>query len=107
MWDSKIFYKTFTKMLKIEKIISIEPYEIVSKFNNGETKKLNILPIIQNHIEFDGVEKLLDEKIFKTAKLGVFTEIYWKKIVKTSKNEIWNYDISPEYFYENGIEIND
>lgn len=32
-------------------------------------------------------------------------EIFWKNIITTSNNEKWNYDISPEFIFHNGITI--
>jgi hypothetical protein len=46
----------------------------------------------------------LDEEIFENVKIGVFGEIYWENIVKTEYDGqvlSWNYDISPEFAYQN------
>jgi hypothetical protein len=43
-------------MLRINKIINIEPYQITGMFNDGQVKKLDIFPIIQKHIHLKGVE---------------------------------------------------
>jgi hypothetical protein len=40
-------------MLKINKIINIEPFQITGRFNDGQIKKLDIYPIIQNHIHLN------------------------------------------------------
>ncbi|MCP9755234.1 DUF2442 domain-containing protein [Lacihabitans sp. CCS-44] len=92
-------------MLKIKKIINIEPFQITGKFNDGQIKKLDVFPIIQNHIHLKGVENLLNVSVFNKAQLGVFGEIYWPKIVKSKANDMMDYDISPEYFYYNGVVV--
>jgi len=81
---------------------------LICKFNNGNIKKLNILPIIEQHKHLKGVERLLDEIIFNKVRIGEFGEIVWDKIVVTiqdKKEVIWDYDISPEFAYQNSISI--
>ncbi|MCP9767771.1 DUF2442 domain-containing protein [Lacihabitans sp. LS3-19] len=92
-------------MLKINKIINIEPFQITGIFNDGQIKKLDIFPIIQNHIHHKGVKNLLNESVFNNAQLGVFGEIFWSKIVESNDNHLMDYDISPEYFYNNGENV--
>lgn len=95
-------------MLRIIDIIEVSPYYLVCKFNNGIIKKLDILPIIEQHKHLNGVERLLDDTIFNKARIGEFGEIVWDKIVVTiqdNKEVIWDYDISPEYAYQNAMTI--
>jgi hypothetical protein len=92
-------------MLKINKIINIEPFQITGRFNDGQIKKLDIYPIIQNHIHLKGVESLLNESIFNKAQLGDFGEIFWSNIVESKDKQLMDYDISPEYFYFNGVVV--
>lgn len=89
-------------MLRIKKIINIEPFQITGMFNDGQIKKLDIFPIIQNHIHLKGVESLLNESIFIKAQLGDFGEIFWSNIVESKDKYLMNYDISSEYFYHFG-----
>jgi hypothetical protein len=89
-------------MLRINKIINIEPFKITGMINDGQIKKLDIFPIIQKHIHFKGVESLLNESIFNKAQLGDFGEIFWSNIVESKDKYLMNYDISPEYFYHFG-----
>ena len=86
-------------MLKIEKILDIKPYTIVCKFNNGIEKKINVTPLIQLHSHLEGIEKLKDELIFNSAKIGIFGELYWENIITGDDNTLWNYDISPEFIF--------
>ncbi len=93
-----------TKVLSIE---TIEPYFLVCRFNNNSLKKLDILPLIQNHKELNGIEQLMDSETFKKARVGEMGEILWDKIITTNYNGeevIWDYDISPEFAFENGIQ---
>jgi hypothetical protein len=92
-------------MLKINKIINIEPFQITGRFNDGQIKKLDIYPIIQNQIHLKGVESLLNESIFNKAQLGDFGEIFWSNIVESKDKQLMDYDISPEYFYFNGVVV--
>lgn len=92
-------------MVRLNKIIAINAFQITGQFNDGQIKKLDVYPLIKNHLHLNGVDKLLNEEVFNNAKLGDFGEIYWSQIV-TSKNAIlMDYDISPEYFYVNGEEV--
>ena len=95
-------------MIRITEIIENTSYSLVCKFNNGVVKKLDILPIIENHKHLDGVQTLLNEAVFKTFRIGEFGEIVWDKIVKntqTGEERYWDYDISPEFAYENSVEV--
>ena len=95
-------------MIRIIKILEITPFSLICKFNNGLVKKLDVLPIIENHIHLDGVNKLLNESVFRTARIGEFGEIVWDKIVRNDQDAedfYWDYDISPEFAFQNSIEI--
>lgn len=94
-------------MLKIEKIVAIKPYKIICLFNNGIEKTIDILPLLENHKHLLGIEKLKNETVFNAAQIGKFGEIYWKNIIQNNKsNELWDYDISPEFvFYQNQSEV--
>ena len=91
-------------MLRVVEIIEKSPYSLVCKLNNGIVKKLDILPIIENHKHLNGVQNLLNESVFNTVRIGEFGEIVWDKIVKTNQDSIdlyWDYDISPEFAFQN------
>lgn len=93
-------------MIRVTQISVIPNYNLICRFNSGEIKKLDILPLIKGHGHLTGVESLLNEDIFKNARIGQFGEILWEKIVKTEyNNEVlyWDYDISPEFAYQNSI----
>lgn len=95
-------------MIRVTEIIDKTSFSLVCKFNNGTIKRLDILPIIENHKQLEGVQNLLNESVFNTVRIGEFGEIVWDKIVKTShKGEeiYWDYDISPEFAYQNSIPI--
>jgi hypothetical protein len=92
-------------MLKINKILKIDTFNITGQFNDGQIKKLDVYPLIQNHLHLKGVNNLLDLSVFKKAKVGDFGEIFWSNIVETKNETLLDYDISPEYFYFNGESI--
>ena len=87
-------------MLKIINIKSISNFTITCEFNNGIEKEIDVLPLLNAHKNLKGIEKLKDKNNFRNAKIGFLGEIYWENIIENSKtNEIWNYDISPEFVY--------
>lgn len=93
-------------MLKIIEILHIEPYTISCKFNNGVIKKIDVKPLLENHKNLDGIDKMYDIDLFKKARIGKLGELYWEKIIKTTHgNEVvvWDYDISPEFVYEQSV----
>lgn len=92
-------------MVRISKIIDINSFQITGQFNDGQIKRLDVYPLIKNHLYLKGVSSLLDETIFKNAKLGEFGEIYWPKIVVSKDATLMDYDISPEFFYNNGVVV--
>ncbi len=94
-------------MLRVSKIISIDQQYILCELNNGLHRKLDINSIIEKHHRINGVLQLKDLTILKTAQIGEMGEIFWSNLVLNSKNETWNYDISPEYVFENGEEVKD
>jgi hypothetical protein len=91
-------------MIRVVEIIEKTSYKLVCKFNNGMIKTLDVLPIIENHKQLNGVQKLLNDSVFNTVRIGEFGEIVWDKIVMTTQNGeemYWDYDISPEFAFEN------
>ena len=56
------------------------------QINNGAVKKIDILPIIENHKHLKGVERLLNKAIFDNVRIGEFGEIVWDRIVQTNDN---------------------
>lgn len=92
-------------MFKVKKIIEIVPYSIVCELNNGIKKKLDILPLMEKHSNFQGIDQLKNKATFESVAIGDMGEIFWKNIITTSNNEKWNYDISPEFIFHNGITI--
>lgn len=92
-------------MYKVKKIIDVTPYSIICELNNGILKKLDILPLIEKHSNFNGINQLKNKTTFESVAIGEMGEIFWKNLITTKKNEKWNYDISPEYIFHNGITV--
>ena len=93
-------------MLKISHINLQEDYTILCTFNNGITKAIDIRPLMEKHKHLSGIEKLKEKNVFSNARIGIFGEIVWDKIILLSdsgKEEMWDYDISPEFVFYNGI----
>jgi hypothetical protein len=92
-------------MFKVKKIVEVSPYSIVCELNNGITKKIDILPLIEKHSNFDGIDQLKNKVIFESVAIGEMGEIFWANIITTKNNEKWNYDISPEFIFHNGVTL--
>ena len=93
-------------MLKVAKILNIDSYHITCEFNNGLVKTIDVAPIIKKHSNLAGIEKLKNAETFSQARVGIFGEIFWEKLITTTykgKTIIWDYDISPEFIIENSI----
>jgi hypothetical protein len=94
-------------MIRITDIKVTPPYNLICRFNSGDIKQLDVLPIIKQHKHLIGVEKLLNEEVFKKVRIGEFGEIVWDKIVITEHNGeqiCWDYDISPEYAFQHATD---
>ena len=92
-------------MIKVKKIVEVTPYSIVCELDSGIVKKVEILPLIEKHSKFNGIEQLKDKATFESVAIGEMGEIFWKNIITNSNNELWNYDISPEFIFHNGITL--
>lgn len=92
-------------LYKVQKIISIDKYSIVCQLNTGIKKKIEILPLIENHAHLNGINQLKDKSIFEKVAIGTMGELFWENIILSKSNEKWNYDISPEYIYNKGLSI--
>ncbi len=92
-------------MIKIVAINHIQGYTITCTFNNGCIKKLDAEQLINNHLHLKGVSSLLDHNVFKKAKIGMLGEIMWENIVANDNGRSWNYDISPDFVYQNAESI--
>lgn len=93
-------------MLRVIEIIEVSPYYLQCRFSNGAIRKLDVLPLIERQKHLDGLDKLLVPSVFKTVRIGGFGEIVWDKIVRTVQDKqeiIWDYDISPEFAYQNSV----
>ncbi len=93
-------------MLKLSKIEFSENNEILCFFENGELRLFNVRDSIQDRY-IDIITS--DNKIFKSAQIGKFGEIYWADMgeIRDLKGNVilCEYDISPEFVYENSIAI--
>ena len=93
-------------MLRVTELTEIKPYYIVCHLNNGEKRRLDILPILQQNSQIVGIERLTENSVFQSAHIGVMGEVCWENIIRIN-NEIWNFDISPEFIFYNGIKVAD
>lgn len=93
-------------MYRINQIVKIDAFLITCKFNTGEIKKIDLEPIISNHIHLNGIEKLKEKFIFDSVAIGEMGEIFWKDLITNNGKEKWNYDLSPEFVFFNSIAVN-
>lgn len=92
-------------MIKVVEIISAKNLQIVCKFNTNEIKTIAIKPLLDNQKHLNGIEKLYESNNFEKAQIGLIGEIFWKDIITTQHHalqQVWNYDISPEFAYQIG-----
>ncbi len=92
-------------MYKVHKIIQIDDFAIVCQLNNGLQKRIEILPLIEKHAHLNGINQLKVKAVFEKVNIGTMGELYWENLIISKSNEMWNYDISPEYIYNNGVSI--
>ena len=95
-------------MIKIINITILDNFSIKCTFNNGLSKIIHVLPLLETQKHQTGIEKLTIESNFSKARIGIFGEIIWDDIIETkngSTREIWDYDISPEFVFHNGVSI--
>ncbi len=93
-------------MIKLSKIEFSENNEILCFFENGELRLFNV----QNSIKDRYIKVIIsDDKIFKSAQIRKFGEIYWADMgeIKDLDGNIirCEYDISPEFVYENSVTV--
>ena len=88
-------------MKKVTKIIFLTEYKLHCFFNNGEERLLDVPAILKDKY----AKKIMNEHIFKKAKVGDLGEIYWEGIgeIKQLDGSLTpcNYDMSPEFVYIN------
>lgn len=89
-------------MVRLQTILEVGSHYIICGLNNGEKRKLNLLPLLQKHAAIQGVSQLLELEMLKTAQIGTMGEVLWENIVTNSRNESWSYDISPDFFLKEG-----
>ena len=93
-------------MLKVNKILKIHSFLITCEFNNGQVRTMDVEPVIKKHAYLQGIEKLKNTETFLKASIGIFGEIVWSKLITTTyqgNKMIWDYDMSPEFIFENSI----
>lgn len=92
-------------MHKVVSIDSIQPFEIICSLNNGFKRKIEVEPLIQNHLHLTGISVLLDPSVFLKAEIGEMGEIRWRNIIHGSDGQLWDYDISPEFIFYHGTPV--
>jgi hypothetical protein len=96
-------------MIHVTTILDIQPYHLTVAFDNGEVRKLDMQPILASQNNYPGVVQLFDTNVFFNAKIGDFGQIYWDNILKMRDLEgaliPCEYDLSPEFVYENSTPI--
>ena len=96
-------------MIKPVEILSAHPYSVVCRFSSGETRELNVEPLLLAQKNIKGVKKLFDKQVFSQVSIGEVGQLLWKDIItmKNEKGELISaeYDISPEFAYLQSIPI--
>ena len=86
---------------KVTHITFLEPFTLKCWFANREVRILELSHLLKPPY----AEKILNETVFKTAKVGTLGQIYWEKIgqIQLLDRSIapCEYDMSGEFVYEN------
>jgi hypothetical protein len=92
-------------MLRVTSIDHIQPFEITCSLNNGIKRKIEVMPLIQQHHHLIGISALLESPQFLKAEIGNMGEIRWRNIILGADGQLWDYDISPEFVFHHGVPI--
>jgi len=92
-------------MIKVVEILEVNLEHIICRLSNNDIKRVELRPLISNHSHLDGIEKLNDLNYVQLAQIGNLGEIFWPETILNSVGDTWNYDISPEYIYYCGEDI--
>jgi Protein of unknown function (DUF2442) len=91
-------------MYKIIEILSIEPYEITARFNTGEIRTINFLPLVEKFTA------LKDPTIFAMAKIDDYPTISWDGLAKIRELDGAIHpcplDFSPDTLYQLSVSRN-
>ncbi|MFZ1749747.1 MAG: hypothetical protein WAU01_06130 [Saprospiraceae bacterium] len=68
-------------------------------------KRINLQLLLVKHSNLRGIDKFEDDEYLKSARIGIFGEIYWPDTITNSDGDLWNYDISPEFVAFHGEDI--
>ena len=92
-------------MIKLIKIHCLADFKIHCFFNNEQEGLLDLKRVLKG----DFASTILQEQVFKKAKIGDLGEIYWEGIAKIQD---WDgkiiscaYDMSPEFVYLNATNL--
>lgn len=85
-------------MIKINRIVDIKPYQIKAKFNTGEIRTINFLPLIEKFTV------LKNPAVFAKAKIGDYPTISWDGLGRMQELDgtivACPLDFSPETLYQ-------
>lgn len=91
-------------MLRITAIELKQPYHLVCTFNNGKRRNIDVEPILKKQAHIRGVTDLLDVKRFNEVEIGLAGEVCWRGVVQSGENR-WDYDLSPEFVFAEGVPV--
>jgi hypothetical protein len=95
-------------MLKVISIDHIQPFEIICSLNDGSKRMIDVKPLLEKHHHFAGISDLLRKERFMEVEIGQMGEICWRRVIHFAGNEeLWDYDISPEFIFYEGKQIQD
>ncbi len=88
-------------MKKIVELYIEKPFVLLCVFANGEKRLFDL----SNSLNDKYAKKLMNEEVFRQAKIGSFGEVYWENVaeIRNLKGELepCQYDMSAEFVYEN------
>ncbi len=96
-------------MIKAIEILECKPYYLICKFNNGEVKRLQCEIFLQSESNKIYTEKILNEAVFSTAKIGALGQVYWDNVAEMKDENgvsmVCEYDLSPEFVYGASVNV--
>jgi hypothetical protein len=96
-------------MIKAIEIVECKPYYLICKFNNGEVKRLQCETFLQSEPNKIYAEKILNEEVFSTAKIGALGQVYWDNVAEMKDENgvsmVCEYDLSPEFVYGSSVNV--
>ena len=96
-------------MIKTLEVIEAKPDILICKFNNGETRRLDLNQILKTQTKDIFLQIIIEKNKNKTVKIGEFGQLCWENAAHMKdldgKSFECEYDMSAEIVYHNSTLI--